>query len=450
MDMQNDARTLEICEVGPIKAVKFDINKINLFIGPQGSGKSTIAKIISFCFWLEKNAVLHQGVDHINNEFFNENLLIFHKLDKYFSQKSCIRFSGDVISFEYKGKDLISVERGVAFESARVSKIAYIPAERVIVTIPEIASVPFPNNCLRNYIFEWFNVRNKYSLQNKCEIADLGVSYYFNEESKKDILILQNKKEIELHEASSGMQAAVPLYILIDYLSNWIYANVEDVSFEKKDLVISAMSKMFDQYINESHKNISKINKNEEFESRKNDLMKQLLDLSIEIQSDKSIKEDFFKDPKTGRYYSLSERLSFSHFSNIIVEEPELNLFPETQSLLVYSILKSIKQDRDNVVITTHSPYILYALNNCMQAWIANKNDSESMNCLIGELSFDKDSFVNPQKVSVWELENGIFKKYNGYFKDTIQDEDGLIRKNYFDTIMQNVINDFSMLNSIS
>ena len=448
--MQKDARTLEICEVGPVKAVKFDVNKINLFIGPQGSGKSTIAKIISFCFWLEKNAILHQGINHINNDFFYENLLIFHKLDKYFSQESCIRFASNIVSFEYVGKNLIYVKKGDAFESALVSKIAYIPAERVIVTIPEISSVPFSNNCLRNYIFEWFNIRNKYSLNNKREIADLGVSYYFNEESKKDILILQNNKEIELHEASSGMQAAVPLYILIDYLSKWIYNNVEDVSFEKKDLVISAMSNLFDQYINGTQKNTSKVNKNEEYESRRNDLMQQLMNLSIEIQSDKSIREQFFKDQTTGRYYSLSERLSFSHFSNIIIEEPELNLFPETQSSLVYSILKSINQDRDNIVITTHSPYILYALNNCMQAWIANKKDPESMSSLIGELSFDKESFVDPQKVSVWELENGMFKKYKDYLKNTIQDGDGLIRKNYFDSIMQNVMDDFSILSSIS
>ena len=45
---------LIIRNVGPVKSVDLRLNKVNMFIGPQGSGKSTIAKILSFCSWLEK------------------------------------------------------------------------------------------------------------------------------------------------------------------------------------------------------------------------------------------------------------------------------------------------------------------------------------------------------------------------------------------------------------
>ena len=47
---------LIIRNIGPIKNVDIELNKVNVFIGEQSSGKSTIAKIISFCSWLEKNA----------------------------------------------------------------------------------------------------------------------------------------------------------------------------------------------------------------------------------------------------------------------------------------------------------------------------------------------------------------------------------------------------------
>lgn len=36
---------LIIKNIGPINEVEFDLNKINIFMGPQSSGKSTIAKI---------------------------------------------------------------------------------------------------------------------------------------------------------------------------------------------------------------------------------------------------------------------------------------------------------------------------------------------------------------------------------------------------------------------
>lgn len=45
---------LIIRNIGPIKNVDIELNKVNVFIGEQSSGKSTIAKIISFCSWLEK------------------------------------------------------------------------------------------------------------------------------------------------------------------------------------------------------------------------------------------------------------------------------------------------------------------------------------------------------------------------------------------------------------
>ena len=48
---------IKIENIGPIKKVDIDLNKINVFIGPQSSGKSTIAKIISYCSWYEKNKI---------------------------------------------------------------------------------------------------------------------------------------------------------------------------------------------------------------------------------------------------------------------------------------------------------------------------------------------------------------------------------------------------------
>jgi predicted ATPase len=48
--------SIKIRNIGPITKADFDLNKINVFMGPQSSGKSTIAKICSQCSWYEKNA----------------------------------------------------------------------------------------------------------------------------------------------------------------------------------------------------------------------------------------------------------------------------------------------------------------------------------------------------------------------------------------------------------
>ena len=51
-----------------------------------------------------------------------------------------------------------------------------------------------------------------------------------------------------------------------------------------------------------------------------------------------------------------------------IIEEPELNLYPTTQKLLLEYLIEKCTKGDNRLIITTHSPYILAALNNCIQA----------------------------------------------------------------------------------
>lgn len=90
---------LKVHNVGPIKDINIDINRINLFIGPQSSGKSTLAKLISFCQWIEKDIVMHQGTEHINSDYICSNLVEYHKMASYFTEDSYIEYQSFLISF---------------------------------------------------------------------------------------------------------------------------------------------------------------------------------------------------------------------------------------------------------------------------------------------------------------------------------------------------------------
>lgn len=52
----------------------------------------------------------------------------------------------------------------------------------------------------------------------------------------------------------------------------------------------------------------------------------------------------------------------------IVIEEPELNLFPTLQVALVCKIVERLNSSRSNLVITTHSPYILSVFDNLIFA----------------------------------------------------------------------------------
>lgn len=57
-------------------------------------------------------------------------------------------------------------------------------------------------------------------------------------------------------------------------------------------------------------------------------------------------------------------------------------------------------------------------------------------------------SWIDPTLVSVWEIKDGYLKGLNNMQNATIQQEDGLIGNNYFDSNMREIMDDFyKMLN---
>jgi hypothetical protein len=53
---------------------------------------------------------------------------------------------------------------------------------------------------------------------------------------------------------------------------------------------------------------------------------------------------------------------------------------------------------------------------------------------------------LNPEDVSVWSIKDGFIRNDKGESHKTIQDERGLIRKNYFNEVMRSVMSDFNQL----
>lgn len=385
----------EIKNIGPIRDVRFTLNKLNVFIGPQSSGKSTIAKIISFCSWLEKDVLIHQDVDYVDMAFIRRELFDFHRMGSYFSEGSYIKYVGNAIEFEYSAEN-VRVIKTDGFDSTKVGKIAYIPSERNVVSLPGISSFPFPYNNIRSFVFDWLNVHGMFNSASVVPLLDLGVNYYYEDTTHTDKIIIGEGKEIPINEASSGLQSVVPLYVYLYYLTKKMYEDREKVSYDRK--------KDWDNALRLRLRNVKKVDVRE---------LAEFLD-----------------------------SISRPHFTNVVVEEPELNLFPQTQVMLVYAISRLMEWERDGMVITTHSPYILYALNNCMLGGMVKDNipeDDEDIMRL-------KDAFVNPENVSVWELNGGVFFSQTDDGERRIQDRNGLIRNNYFDRIMKNVMSDFNSL----
>jgi predicted ATPase len=124
------------------------------------------------------------------------------------------------------------------------------------------------------------------------------------------------------------------------------------------------------------------------------------------------------------------------NFSSFIIEEPEQNLFPETQRDFIYFLLDKITNtEREHtVLLTTHSPYILYALNNCMLGkTVEQEMTDDEKNSLLSNKSW-----VDTALVSVWEIE-----KDKGTLKSIKDEKIGTVSKHYFNKITNDVMDEY-------
>ncbi len=388
------------------------MNKINIFMGPQSCGKSTIAKIISYCSWFEKNAVLTNN----SGKDFYRDLVEFHNFeDAYFSDESCIEYISSCcrISFLGKHKEKVSINITVdpehKFENR---KIEYIPAERNFVALKGLGKYTDSRDNILNFLYDWFQAKQEISREAgyALPLSSLEVSYYYDKDGDADNILMKDGKTISLRHSSSGLMSVTPLLLIFDYVMNRVYSQKRTRSpFE-----ITRVP--------------TYLNIDEELSDKMKELLKKVVELQYDIEKKQRGELDVslaaLQDRQAGFKESLNNLFglySDYFYSEVIIEEPELNLFPQTQRDLVYYMLRVLNasQRKHILVLTTHSPYILFALNNCMMGGLVKNR----VPLAEGKQFPSKDSWIDPRLVSVYEIHDGCLK--------CIQDEDGIIEDNY-------------------
>ena len=126
---------IKIKNFGPIKEGMLDnegwidIKKVTVFIGNQGSGKSTVAKVFSTLSWLEKamvKGILRQDELNFKNRF--SKYLAYQRISNYLSDKTEIEYIGRAFSFTYTNQNFTAYKsEGNGY---LLPKIMYVPAER--------------------------------------------------------------------------------------------------------------------------------------------------------------------------------------------------------------------------------------------------------------------------------------------------------------------------------
>jgi hypothetical protein len=99
-------------------------------------------------------------------------------------------------------------------------------------------------------------------------------------------------------------------------------------------------------------------------------------------------------------------------YGNLIVEEPEAHLFPDTQKEIVYLLASTAKlASGDGVnqyLITTHSPYILTSINNLMYASKIIRDFPSRRDDVINVMGHS--DLIDPSQVAAYVMSDGTAK----------------------------------------
>jgi ABC-type cobalamin/Fe3+-siderophores transport system ATPase subunit len=118
----------------------------------------------------------------------------------------------------------------------------------------------------------------------------------------------------------------------------------------------------------------------------------------------------------------------------IVIEEPEAHLFPEAQKEISNLIALMSNLQHSQVIITTHSPYILASINNLILAHEVGKAHKAEVNKKI-----DSHLWIDVDKVFAALVKNGEVK-------DIIDSELRIIQQEYVDTVSSQINEEFDFL----
>ena len=305
---------ITIRNFGAIKeqSAPIEIKKVTFFIGNQGSGKSTVAKLIATFMWIEK-ALFKESYNpqwFEKNNTFRDLFLSYHRLENYLKENTYIQYIGSAFSITYTKGQLSFEKKEMAYA---LPQLMYVPSERNFISyMKSMRELKVASAALNDFLAAY-----TYAKEKMTEIPlPINESYLLYDKDRDILYVKGEDYRVQLSEASSGFQSLVPLFLVSDYLVNSIRNKTEPMSIEER--------KQFEKQIKEIYAN-----------------------------------PYFTEEQRRSAANALSEKFNKTSFVNI-VEEPEQNLFPTSQRDMLYSLLKINNEITANkLIITTHSPYLV-------------------------------------------------------------------------------------------
>lgn len=435
---------------GPIKDVSLDLRNVNVFIGPQATGKSALAKIYTICkaprkFLYKKALDTNLVIDNQKASKEFRSVLQEYNIESFLNDDTEITFESELHTFSYN--------QGVLqYAPKLLNKISTLEPlfdefdknkNQISATLAGFAG---------NFIFFNLEATNFLAPKKYDEFRILTTEQFQLINQEDHVKLLAQIKSIE-EDLSTNTALYIPAernFINIIKKSA-LNLQLNQVPIPKHILSFGAEIEKLDvkeinlDFIQKGIK--YKIVNGEDKIYINDEKSIMLTEAASGIQSVVPLLAPILKK-------------SFDKHRSFVIEEPELNLFPIAQ----YELIQFLESSRDDPfskwedygtihTYTTHSPYILSALNNLLYAdKVRGELNTKTIPSPFNKEEYHERNMENIQKIKKIVkalIDPSSFRAYqinDGFAKSIFNIKEGLIEENYIDMASDKISEDFSSL----
>ncbi len=412
---------LTIKNFGPIKNCDIDVKDFLVLTGPQASGKSTVAKSVFFFNYLKD--ILFQYVIKTNQR---KSLFESRSLKESFV-------------FEVRNAFVQSFGENVGNTDTSI-KYIYDNGRFVEVTFNEsnageLIVVPKLDNELLKAIEMLDSEIKENGIKNADDIKRIIYSDIFKNDMEilyipagRSLLTLLSAQIGYLYSVMDDRQKSTMDYCTQNYLERVLqiksYFDRGPSQLLKKEL--NNNSNIDEATLKMAIAKIEEILKGEYKNSDGEELLKLSDNEFVKLNYASSGQQEAVWITNMLFYYMLGNMKTY-----FIIEEPESHLFPEAQKAIT-ELISIAKNDKNKVLITTHSPYILGSINNLLYAdKIGKSKNKEMVEELVSPHMWLSHSVMGAYYLENGMLENILDEEYQDINHDVIDGVSSVINETY-------------------